>query len=119
MITLPDLTVVSYETEYTDEGYEIKAVIGNIGRAKSSSTLAYFDAISHVCVPGVNPIRIQEHRDIPEIEAGMTVELEPVIFDLAKLHAQKVDCFEICVDPKIDVWESNEYNNIERWNWPY
>jgi len=115
---LPDLVVVSYEDDYVNESYVIKARIGNQGSAPSGESVVYCNAISLVEHPGVNEIRIQKMHKIIPLDPDRVTDVQ-FEFPLHELHANEVGQFELLVDPKGMVIESNEFNNILRWDWPY
>jgi hypothetical protein len=116
----PDLHVAENEHDIDSEpqpNYVINLKIGNQGNAATTTeALVYINAISDAEHPGVNPIRIQNGVKVPPLNAGQTSAIFTVKIPMYEIHAKEINRFEILVDPKSQIEESNESNNHEAWS---
>jgi len=114
----PDLVIVDAGTRSTDEGrtIEIFFKVRNIGNIKSNDSRVYVNAMNpNIPEPSsINQIREQKSVTISElIPNSETTELITKI-TLIDYQRKGIQYFEIIVDPKNEVTEIIELNNILR-----
>ena len=115
---LPDLVIKSYKCENDSVNSKIMVVVGNIGNAPSTQSRVYCNAINPTPPSGQNEIRVHLGKDLPPIEAGGSSLPLEIRFEVAKLTSENVSRIDVNVDPKNEVKESDESNNLGSWNWP-
>ncbi len=120
---LPDLVVSGYSGEFdvsdsTNPTFELTFTIRNIGMAPSPATLVYVDAVDPDPPTGINEIRVQQSADLPGLDSGEVSAPLTASFQLAELFAKDVSLVRVTADPKNNIIEAFESNNVAASNWP-
>lgn len=114
---LPDLIVFSSEANTVGAEYAVSFTVKNIGTAASSGGRIYVNA-RNPQPPSGSDIRIQKEFPLGQIAAGAETDKFTVKFSTAQMNDVLVKQIQIDVDPKQEVREGNETNNVKEWSWP-
>ena len=120
---LPDLVVSGYSGEFdasnsTNPNFKLTFTIRNIGMASSAATLVYVDAIDPDPPTGINEVRVQQSANLPGLDSGEESAPLTASFQLAEMFAKDVNLVRVTADPKNDIIEAFESNNVAASNWP-
>jgi hypothetical protein len=109
---LPDLIVelpLAPPTEMNGLRY-LEFTVKNVGGTASPSCMIYLNGVSLAQHPGVNDIREQRSFLVGPIAPGGSVSLGGGFSDQA-ITTGEISIYEILVDAKVQVAESDELNN--------
>lgn len=110
-IALPDLQVGQSEVAQDGTDYVVRFTVRNAGRAASTGGRIYINAIDPTPAAGQNEIRIQSEVPLPDLAVGAESGQLEARFRVTQLEQESVERFDILVDAKTEVRESDETNN--------
>jgi subtilase family serine protease len=110
---LPDITVISFSHQINRSNYLVQILVANIGRRSSKAIRpgVYVNAINPNPLSGQNVIQKQNIHNLPPLIPRTSCEIIST-FRLSELRQKHVSRFEVKVDPKNLIKESNEVDNV-------